>query len=109
MQSFSEGGGGKVTMKDNILDSGRAMILCQKYFTLLVLPYLVIIYSLRRPILSFISIKSTMKHISFDDTHSSTLVPISNFGFYSLKHTGPEPRRMCKKSVAQVSQWGLFM
>ena len=24
-------------------------------------------------------------------------------------HTGPEPRRMCKKSVAQVSQGDLFV
>ena len=26
----------------------------------------------------------------------------------NIQHTGPEPRRMCKKSVAQVSQWGLL-
>ena len=24
-------------------------------------------------------------------------------------YTGPEPRHMCQKSVAQVSQWGLFV
>ena len=25
------------------------------------------------------------------------------------RHTGPELRRMCQKSVAQVSQWDLFV
>ena len=33
---------------------------------------------------------------------------MNNHKVVKIQHKGPEPRRMCKKSVAQVSQWGLL-